>query len=159
MIISRISLRPFPRMSQAVISSGCATTGSNSRQSRPILHRTSCHDRKSARGRRSPSVTEAVFSCTHRAGCVRARTNTHGRKHKRSENEDDEREAFIAYDPSPPAHMLKRLRLFTRFLSSCEPAARNRPHRSLHGHRGRREDALLALKFLDIKVWPILFYF
>lgn len=28
------------------------------------------------------------------------------------ENEDAEREAFIAYDPSPPAHMLKRLRYF-----------------------------------------------
>ena len=76
MIISRIFLRPFLRMSR-VISSGYATTGSNSRLSRPILRRISCHDRKSARGRRSPSVTEAVFSCTHCAvsvACVHAQT-------------------------------------------------------------------------------------
>lgn len=174
MIISRISV-PFPRTSRPVISSGCAATGSSSRLSRPILRRTSCYGRKSARRRRSPSVTEAVFSYAPRR--LRARTDAYAaRAHARihahtgtSENEDDEREAFIAYDPSPPAHMLKRLRLFARsrrasraleivlvgFPETPGGAGRNGDAASrILGTRAGRRKVSLALVLIQLRYSP-----
>lgn len=69
---------------------------------------------------------------THRHVHVRvhAHTSTRG-------NEADKRGAFIAYDPSPPAHMLKKLRLFTRF-PRCEPGVRDCPRRSWEKKRRTR---------------------
>lgn len=72
-----------------------------------------------------PSLTEAVFSCkppacTH-AGAQHAHVRAQARlMHENGSDDDDgdavdERETFIARDPSPPAHMLKKLRLFAGF--------------------------------------------